>query len=411
MEIDHRLDVARLHSRFADWRFREHFDTYIAWMLDAGFSAVSIRRVSRMVGAFARWLIDEHDDGLLVDEAVINRFLAWRALRHPYCNGSAIALTRLLAILRDTGAVPTPPPSSDARQLLIESYRAFLKQQGFAPRSVASYVWFAGPFVTELWVSNEDGLSCLTTADVIGYIERQAPLRSAATAKIMCARLRSFLRYLRMQGIVDADLAASVPAIRSWTLTGLPTYLTVEQLDRVLDHCDRTTIAGCRDYAVLLLLARLGLRANEVATLRLDDIDWRSGVLQVQGKGGRRVAMPLPPDVGSAIVDYLRHARPVCAHRQVFLRVETPCTPFTSQAPVSLLAKRALRRAGVTGIAHHHAHVFRHTLATSMIRTGAALTEIAQVLRHQDAESTRIYAKVDLPSLRRLSQPWPGGDR
>ncbi len=287
---------------------------------------------------------------------------------------------------------------------MIEDYRAFLKfQQGFAPQSVASYVWFARPFVTELWASDADGLSRLTTADVIGYVERHAPRRSAATAKIMCARLRSFLRYLRMHGIVDADLAASVPSIRSWALTGLPTFLTVEQLDRVLDHCDRTTIAGCRDYAGLLLLARLGLRANEVATLTLEDIDWRSGVLQVQGKGGRRATMPLPPDVGAAIVDYLRQARPACLYRQIFLRVETPCTPFTSQAPVSLLARRALHRAGVTGIAHRHAHVFRHTLATSMIRTGATLTEIAQVLRHQDADSTRIYAKVDLPSLRHLS--------
>jgi integrase len=159
---------------------------------------------------------------------------------------------------------------------------------------------------------------------------------------------------------------------------------------------------------VLLLLARLGLRANEVATLRLDDIDWAAGLFQITGKGGRRATMPMPPDVGTAIADYLQHARPACEHREVFLRVETPCVPFATYAPVSLIARRALIRAGVTGLAKRHAHVFRHTLATDMVRTGATLAEIGCVLRHQDDDATRVYSKVDLPRLRLLSQPLLG---
>ncbi len=199
-----------------------------------------------------------------------------------------------------------------------------------------------------------------------------------------------------------------MPSIKGWTLTSLPTFLTADQLERVLHHCDRTTVAGRRDYAVLLLLARLGLRANEVATLTLDDIDWASGLFRIHGKGGRRATMPLPPDVGAAIADYLQHARPACEHREVFLRVETPCVPFATYAPVSLIARRALIRSGITEIARKHAHVFRHTLATDMVRAGATLTEIGQILRHQDHDATRVYAKVDLPSLRLLSQLWPG---
>ncbi|EYR77574.1 tyrosine-type recombinase/integrase [Shinella sp. DD12] len=172
--------------------------------------------------------------------------------------------------------------------------------------------------------------------------------------------------------------------------------------------CDRTTIAGRRDYAVLLLLARLGLRAGEAALLTLDDIDWRAGLLRVKGKCGRIASMPLRQEVGEAISDYILNGRRPSAGRTICHRVETPSTPFRSASTVSLIAGRALKRAGVSGLRSQHTHVFRHTFATIAIRAGASLTEVGQVLRHMEPDTTRIYAKVDLEGLRSLSRPWLG---
>ena len=405
----HSLTCPRLWARFDGWAFRDHIALYISRMEAKHFSTRHIYRMVRLVGEFARWLLDQHGDGSDVHERTTACFIAWRAQHSRYQNGSRVALARLLGTLRDAGVIGPPSPPRAPWDELLQHYCAFLEgQRGFKAKSTASYVWFARPFLRELWASDGNGLAKLTRADIIAYIERHAPLRSACTARIMCCRLRSFLRYLRVERLIDDDLAASVPSIRGWKLTALPSFLSADQLQRVLDHCNRSAVAGRRDYAILLMLGRLGLRANEVATLTLDDIDWGSGLFQICGKGGRRVTMPMPPDVGTALADYLQHGRPKCEYRAVFLRVETPCIPFSSYMPVSLIARRALLRADVTGLAHGHAHVFRHTVATNMIRAGATLTAIGQLLRHQDHDTTRVYAKVDLPSLRLLSQPWPG---
>jgi site-specific recombinase XerD len=260
-----------------------------------------------------------------------------------------------------------------------------------------------------VWNGDDDKLMDIGRTDVIRFVEVSAEGRSRQTIRTMCSGIRSLLRYLHAEGFVVDDLATSVPSPRTWKHSTLPTYLTAAQLQAVLSHCDRTTATGRRDYAILLLLARLGLRANEVATLKLDDIDWGSGSFSIEGKGGRRAVMPLPADVGTAIVDYVQNGRPKSRCRELFLRVETPCTGFPTAAGVILVAQRVLKRAGIRGLASHGSHVFRHTLATEMIQTGATLAEIGEVLRHQDRDTTRIYAKVDLPRLRLLSLEWPGG--
>ena len=181
------------------------------------------------------------------------------------------------------------------------------------------------------------------------------------------------------------------------------------QIQQVLDGCDRRTATGRRDFAILMLLARLGLRANEVTTLTLDAIDWRSGQVLVNGKGRQRTWMPLPPDVGAAIASYLQDGRPRSDSRRVFLREAAPHAGFASSASVYVVANTALRRAGIQGFAHMGAHLFRHSLATELLRSGASLSEIGQVLRHRDQDTTRLYAKVDVDSLRGLSAAWPGG--
>jgi integrase len=202
-----------------------------------------------------------------------------------------------------------------------------------------------------------------------------------------------------------------VPSIREWKLAHLPTYLSAEQVQNVLDGCDRGSAIGRRDYAILMMLAKLGLRANEVASLTLEDIDWRCGEMRVRAKGRQRVVMPMPPHVGAAVVAYLRDGRPNSSCRRLFLRTLAPRVGFASGNAITMITKTALKRAGIQGFAHQGAHLFRHSLATELLRSGATLSEIGQLLRHKDHDTTRIYAKVDIDALRTLSQPWPGGAR
>jgi len=198
--------------------------------------------------------------------------------------------------------------------------------------------------------------------------------------------------------------------VPSWEMSGLPKHLPIEAVQRVLSACERSTAKGKRDYAILLLLARLGLRAGEVVALQLDDIDWANGELTVRSKKGDGwERLPLPVDVGRALASYL-NIRPPSPYRNVFVRGYAPYTPFVASGPVSVLVRKAIETAGVTS-ARTGAHIFRHSLATEMLRRGASLAEIGRVLRHRDPDSTAIYAKVDLQALRELAVPWPGGAR
>lgn len=226
----------------------------------------------------------------------------------------------------------------------------------------------------------------------------------------MVTGLRSFFRFAQFRGLVASDLAAVVPPVPNWKMAGLPKYLSTEAVQRVLGASERATVRGKRDYAILLLLARLGLRAGEIVALQLDDIDWANAELAIRSKKGDGWArLPLLVDVGQALARYLA-VRPPSAYRNVFVRDYAPYTPFAFSGAVSDLVRKAIERAGVKS-ARNGAHVFRHTLATEMLRRGASLTEIGRVLRHRDPDSTMIYAKVDLGALRELALPWPGGAR
>jgi site-specific recombinase XerD len=228
-------------------------------------------------------------------------------------------------------------------------------------------------------------------------------------AGLMGTALRTFLRYLQLRGEIAIDLAACVPTVANWRLSTLPKFLEPYQVQCILNHCDRHTPQGQRDYAILLLLARLGVRACEVVALTLDDVNWNVAEITIQGKGPRRAKLPLPHDVGEALALYLKQGRPSCNSRRVFIRLRAPLQGFANSIAISTLVARALKRAGVespcTG-----AHLFRHTLATQMLQQGASLEEISQLLRHQSFNTTTLYAKVDLTALRPLAQPWPGGD-
>jgi integrase len=225
----------------------------------------------------------------------------------------------------------------------------------------------------------------------------------------MTAVLRGFLGFLLREGRIVNNLAAAVPTIAGWRLSELPRFLETAEVEKVLRACDRRTKTGKRDYAILLLLARLGLRAGEVASLIFDDIDWNSAHLCIRGKGARIDRLPLLQDVGKAIAEYLQKGRPHCSSKRVFIQSKAPYIGFGSPPnAICGIVRRALSRAGLQP-RHKGAHLLRHSLATRMLGQGASLAQIGQVLRHEQADTTEIYAKVNLNVLRALAQPWPGG--
>jgi site-specific recombinase XerD len=220
--------------------------------------------------------------------------------------------------------------------------------------------------------------------------------------------LRSFTRFLKARGAIKLDISAAVTAAPARYPVPLPRALEAREVKRLLAGCDRGTSGGRRDYAILLLLARLGLRSGEVLSLTLDDLDWERSELVVRGKGSRQDRLPLPRDVGMALVDYLRFVRPVSPTRQVFIRMQAPWRGFSSSASLSSLMRRALMRVGLTPPSTG-THILRHSLATQLLRRGASLREIGQLLRHQQLKTTQIYAMVDIKALRGVAQRWMGG--
>lgn len=390
--------------------FRDCIDLYTTRLRNDGYSTVTARYSVRIVNCFIQWMIRHRFDRCDISDQVVDRFFGDEDRGCGLRGGDTASIDRFLEVLREAGivapAVPHPPSPTDQ---ILECFRAFLDHRhGLSARSCAAYIKFTRPFLRDMSIAGPDDFAPLTAADVLGYVERRARNASAATAVAMCSRLRSFLRYLQVEGLIAHDLAACVPSVKKWRFTALPTYLSSAQLEQVLQCCNQNSASGRRDYAVLLLLSRLGLRAQEVATLTLDDIDWRAGQFRIQGKGRQQAIMPLPPDVGAAIAAYLQSGRPVSDSRQLFLKAYPPHSGFPPTSGVRDIAGRALQRAGIGGIAHRGSHIFRHSLATELLRSGAALTQISQVLRHKDHDTTRIYAKVDLASLRTLSVPWPG---
>jgi site-specific recombinase XerD len=264
--------------------------------------------------------------------------------------------------------------------------------------------------LSEKFGSRPPNVSNLRAIDVTAFVQRHAHRHGPARAKNLLAALRSFLRYLHYRGLVDRDLSLVVPKVACWSFSTGSKHLTPAQVRRVLRHCDRSTAAGRRDYSILLLLARLGLRAGEVIRLNLEDIDWENARITVCGKGGKWAQLPLPADVARALARYLRHDRPRGASRRVFLRAKAPIGELNRGGVISSIVKGALAKAGVVS-ARKGAHLLRHSLAMDMLRRGASFDEIGELLRHKCSKSTAIYAKVDLQSLRTLALPWPGGVR
>ena len=387
-----------------------YLDAYLKLIEQEGFLPSSVSMQMYAIARFSNWLqtwqVDLHE----LDEAAVERFLQ----RDPGMrrSGEPAPLRRFLAMLREIGVtVAKVPEPSNGQQRFINEYRRYLLQErGLAETSLLNYVPFAEQLLSNRFGQADMDLSELKATDVTKFMQGRAHQLSPGQAKLLVTALRSFLRYLRYQGEISVDLAGCVPPVAVWSLSTVPKFLPAGTVQRVLDRCERDTADGKRNYAVLLLLARLGLRACEIVALSLDDIDWDDGRLTIRCKCGRWAQLPMPADVGEAIAIYLRSGRPRCVCRHVFLRHRAPIRGFANSSTVSTIVMRALVLAGIDSV-RKGAHLFRHTLATDLLRQGASLDEIGELLRHRSPNTTALYAKVDLNSLRTLALPWPGGVR
>lgn len=374
-----------------------------------GYTPESVPQQLRLVAHLSRWMAEAGLGLAALTASGVGAFVTARRACGYSVYRTPQALAPLMGYLQFLGVVGSAPaPEMTAVDALLGRYRNYLVgERGVAVSSVRVYVSALRPFLAAR-LTGDNGLSLaeLTAGDVTEFMLEVSHEQRPGKARTTATALRSLLRFLHVEGVLERALVDAVPSVASWRLAPLPAGLKPGEVDRLLAGCDRRSVAGQRDLAIVLLLVRLGMRAGEVANLGLDDIDWRAGEIIVVGKGGRRDRLPLPDDVGQAIVDYLRRGRPSTAQgRSVFVRVKAPHRGLTSEA-VSMAVFTAGRRAGLGVV---RAHRLRHTAATQTLAAGGGLPEIGQLLRHRKAMTTAIYAKADKAALRRLARPWPTG--
>ncbi len=394
-----------------------HIEPFLKHLRAAGYAERTLRKKRTVVRAFARWtrrkqiVVNDLNDGHIA------AFVARSPRRRKAHVKFELAAMRLFfGYLRGHAGLQRPPSQADvsAADALLQNYKDHLrKDRGLTENSVHVYV----PFVRDFLATQTAQTGCVSPKSFGALIIRRFILehtldRSSEYARLLCTALRSFFRFLLLCGQTLQDLSKSVPAVRKYRQAVPPAFLSPDEVDRVLT-ADRSTLSGRRDQAILLLLARLGLRAGEIVSLELDDIRWRAGEIVVRGKGRTVDHLPLLSDIGDALVSYLREDRGVSTSRRVFLRMWAPRIGLTGPAAVGHIVRRALAQAGVHRSGRGAAHLFRHGLATKMIRHGASMAEIAEVLRHRSQATTAIYAQVSFEALRAVALPWPtaGGDR
>lgn len=401
-------------SRAPEGPLATYIDSFASSLSAQGYARSSIQRQVLLAAGLSRWL-ERQGVGLrhiTSDHAA--RYLRHRGRQVRLCRGDAAALEHVIEFLCREGVIPSKrlsAPRLTAAERCAQAYEQHLREaRGLARATIVNYLPFVRHFLNGRFGDGRVTLSRLRAEDVVRFVQREAPQLSRKRAKLMTTALRSFLRYVRYRGETNVDLAAAVPVVPNWSMSSIPRAIPADQVHQLLASIDRRTAIGRRDYAILLLLARLGLRASEVAFLKLDDIDWNVGRLSVRGKSGQRNDLPLPADVGRAIAVYLRRGRPSGTSRRLFLRAKAPIRGFRGPIAVCSIVRHALQRAGIK--THScGAHQFRHGLATEMLRRGASLDEIGELLGHRHPQTTKIYTQVDVQALRSLALPWPGGAR
>lgn len=402
-----------VESEFKRRQFRQcpvgqHLDGFAKWLRSAGYKRRPGQLLLRGAAHLGHWTSARGVETGRIRAGVLDAFarhLPTCACPHPFQGRDRYhreGAHRFVTHLQRVGVVPPPAPAPEPVPPLVETFSAWMRQhRGVRESTLGNYL----PLVQEFLATLGDDAAAYDAVRVRAFILARASRFGRSRAKSVVNAVRMFLRFLAVGGHCPADLAAAVPRIAHWKLSSLPRYLVADDVARLVAACEPATAAGARDRAVLLLLARLGLRAGDVRDLRLGDLDWSRGRLRVMGKGRCETWLPLPQEVGDAILHYLTRFRPV-RDDHVFLRVYAPLGPLPSSGPIAKLVRRAIHRAGITAPSQG-AHVLRHSAATALLRQGASLDVIGAVLRHRCIESTAHYAKVDGALLRMVAPPWP----
>ncbi len=390
-----------------------HVESFLMHLRATGYAERTVRKKRCIAVTFAEWTQREQVRIEDLNDSHISAFLKLLAPRQETRVSFSLAVLRLfMKQLREANDVPSvacPVESSPVDELQGRYVDYLREERGLAENSIRVYTPYVGDFLAEHMARSGCVLPQELDASTLQtFVLDRVQGRSAEYCRLLITALRSFLRFLYLCGETASDLSGSVPSIPKRGPATVPACFSLEELERVLAATDQSTLAGRRDYAILLLLSRLGLRAGEIVAMELDDIDWRRGEIMVRGKGRRIDHVPLLSDVGDALAQYLSKARGQSASRRVFLRMLAPRVDLSGPAAIGHIVRRALARAGVCRRSRGAAHLFRHTLATRMIRHGASIGEISEVLRHRSQKTTEIYAKVAFESLRAVAGPWPG---
>lgn len=394
-------------QRLRDGVLGVYLDGFCGQLVGLGYRHATIRHKLWVVRSVTAWMTRAHIAVADLDEEQIEEFLRVRRRRGRTCRGFRRSLRHLLEWLRGAGAVPSVTSAGSSTSTLLTRYEGHLRQErSLAESTVAGYLVVAHAFVAERLDGGAVPPACLRPGFVHEFLLARVRRLIPKRAQYVGTALRSFLRFLFLRGETGTDLSLAVPTVRQWRLASVPRHLPADEVEVVLRSCDCATATGRRDHAVLLLLARLGLRANEIVRLELGDVRWREAEIVVRGKGSVRDRLPLVADVGAALSAYVAKDRPAASSRCVFLCARAPHRGFGHPSTVSTIVARAIDRAGLTP-ATRGAHLLRHSLATTMVRRGASFAEVGQVLRHRSANSTEIYAKLDFDSLRDVAMPWP----
>lgn len=406
-----RENSSQAHQRVRDNPLGFHLLAFATSLVKDGYTDRTVQLKLGLLACLGPWLKSAKFSITDLNERLLEAFLKRTKRKHRESLGDLRTVQQFLDHLRRENVVPARKLPRDRSPLahILNRYETHLRtERGLVAHTIFEYQAFVRKFLLERFRGRPLRLKAMKASDISDFVLRHTPTMNVKTAQLMMTALRSFFRFLFQKEELQADLAASVPTVANWRLSNVPKYLTPKEVKGLLKACNRRTSVGRRDYAILLLLARLGLRAGEVIALQLEDINWRTGEILVRGKGLLHDWMPLPPDVGQALASYLRRDRPRCQTRRVFLCTNAPHRGFAHASTLSTIVRQALARADLHSPLKG-AHLLRHSLATSMLRSGAKMGEIAEILRHRALNSTEIYAKVDFEGLRSLAHPWPMG--
>ena len=389
-----------------------HIDAFIKHLSNEGYAVWTIKYSMRLLADFTTWMQEQSVVITELAEQTVNIFFQQRyqSLR-PHRNDQAV-LIKLLIYLRMTGSIvePIKVVNNPAIDNMLQKFQQHLiDQRNLTPITIQTYLGTVEHFLMHCYVVKPFKLELLSVSEITDFMLQQARHYSAGHTQLIASGLRNFFRFLLQKGVIKTNFAQCVLAPARRQLSTLPKFMKADDVELLLQSVDQETPAGRRNFAILQLLARLGLRSGEVASLTLDDINWDEGTITVGGKGGHKDQLPLPHEVGLSIANYLRDGRPSCSTRHVFVRLRAPLRGFFNGSAVGTIVRRALKKAGLNP-ALKGAHLLRHSLATRLLREGASLTEIGELLRHRHLHTTQIYAKVDETALRRLAPPWPGSE-